>query len=316
VLVTGGAGFIGSNFIRYLLASDPDVRILNLDALTYPGSLSNIYGLNSNPRYSFLQGDITDAATVRRALAGVDTIVHFAAESHVDYSISNPEIFLRSNVMGTFVLLEAARALNLRFHHVSTDEVYGSLNPDEDAWTEQSKYYPRSPYSASKAASDHFVRAYGTTYGLQYTITNSSNNYGPYQFADKLIPLTIGRAKRCVPILIHGDGLQIRDWLHVEDHCEAIRAVLLNGVIGETYNVGGDNQWTVLDIVKEICSIMDELRPIDRPYSSMITHVPDRTGQDRRYAMSTKKIESLGWRQKHELLSSLKETVRWYLNNG
>jgi dTDP-glucose 4,6-dehydratase len=318
MLVTGGAGFIGSNFIRYLLKADQNVLVYNLDALTYDECTANLWGLALHDRYRFILGNITDASLVRDICRRhrIDTIVHFAAESHVDRSISDPEIFLNSNVIGTFVLLEAARIHGIRFHHVSTDEVYGSLEPDQEAWTEDAKYGPRSPYSASKASSDHFVRAYGNTYGLRYTITNCSNNYGPYQFRDKLIPLTIHRARNLEPVLIHGNGMQIRDWLHVEDHCEAIYAVLLNGVIGETYNVGGDNQWTVLDIVREICGIMDELKPIDRPYSTLIRHVEDRTGQDRRYALNTKKLECLGWRQKHEVISSLKETVRWYLNNG
>ena len=317
-LITGGAGFIGSNFVRHLLKHDSSVKVVNYDLMTYDQCAANVFGLSLHDRYNFVRGNITDARTVREVCRRfrIDTIIHFAAESHVDKSISSPGLFLDSNVIGTFVLLEAARVYGLRFHHVSTDEVYGSLGPDEDAWTEESAYGPRSPYSASKASSDHFVRSYGNTYGLNYTITNCSNNYGPYQFHDKLIPLTVGRANRLESILIHGDGLQIRDWLHVEDHCQAIRAVLSHGEIGHTYNVGGGEELSVLNIVWMICQIMDEIRPVDRPHSSLIRHVEDRTGQDRRYALNTAKLEALGWFRRHTLSSSLAETVRWYLNNG
>ena len=318
ILVTGGAGFIGSNFIRYLLKAEPSVRIYNLDAMTYSQCFDNLFDLFPLSRHKAIIGNITDASLVHRICkdSDIDTIVHFAAESHVDHSINNPEIFMQTNVMGTFVLIEAARKMDIRFHHISTDEVYGHLEPNEKAWIEGSKYGPRSPYSASKAASDHIVRAYGTTYGSRYTLSNSSNNYGPYQFDDKLIPITIGRALRSDPILIHGDGLQIRDWLHVEDHCEGIYTVLTKGKLRQTYNIGGGNQWTVVDIVKEICGIMDELIPKNAPHARLIQHIEDRTGQDRRYALNTKKIEALGWTRKHELIESLKETVRWYVDKS
>lgn len=311
MLVTGGAGFIGSNFIRYMERVAPTVRVYNLDAMVYPGCFDNVKDLKAE----LIRGNIENELLVERLVTEkrIDTIVHFAAESHVDYSIENPEIFLKSNVVGTFTLLEVARVYDVRFHHVSTDEVYGSLDDGKRAWTEQSAYDPRSPYSASKAASDHFVRAYGNTYGLRYTITNSSNNYGRYQFPDKLIPLMIGKALRGEPLTIHGDGLQIRDWLHIDDNCEAIHTVLTKGEIGQTYNVGGSNQWTVLDIVNEICSVLDELRPAYAPHAQAIMHVEDRTGQDRRYAMNIGKLKKLGWTPRHELKKGLREVVRWYV---
>ena len=330
VLVTGGAGFIGSNFVRFLLGRCEDVRVVNLDLLTYAGSLENLRDLPDPGRHVFVHGDVRDRALVDALLREheVDTIVHFAAESHVDRSILGPEGFIQSNVVGTFTLLEAAREFwagldgegraRFRFHHISTDEVYGSLGPDEPAWTERSPYAPNSPYSASKAASDHLVRAYGHTYGLPYTITNCSNNYGPSQFPEKLIPLTILQALEGAPIPIYGDGQQIRDWLYVEDHCEAILAVLLRGRPGSTYNVGGGNQMTNLSLVRVVCGILDELLPDSpwRPHASRITHVADRPGHDRRYALDCARIRTeLGWRPRHSPESGLRATVRWYLEN-
>jgi dTDP-glucose 4,6-dehydratase len=324
VLVTGGAGFIGSNFVRYLLKVDSHVHIVNLDNLTYAGSLENLKDLPDESRYAFVKGDICDFELVSKLLREhrIDTIVHFAAESHVDRSILGPGPFVQTNVTGTFTLLEAARQVwgqersGKRFHHVSTDEVFGSLSPGDPAFTESTPYEPRSPYSASKAASDHLVRAYFHTYELPVTITNCSNNYGPYQFPEKLIPLIILNALQGKPLPIYGDGKQIRDWLYVEDHCEAIRLVIEKGKPGETYNVGGGNQPYNIDLVEEICAVMDELQPATSSYSSLITHVPDRPGHDRRYAMDITKIRNdLGWLPKHEIESGLRETVNWYLDN-
>ena len=324
VLVTGGAGFIGSNFVRYLLEAAPRVHIVNLDDLTYAGSLENLRTLPDETRYTFAKGDICDFELVTLLLREheVDTIVHFAAETHVDRSILGPGPFVRTNVTGTFTLLEAARQVwhqertGKRFHHVSTDEVFGSLGPDDPAFAESTPYEPRSPYSASKAASDHLVRAYFHTYGLPVTVTNCSNNYGPYQFPEKLIPLIILNALQGKPLPIYGDGRQIRDWLYVEDHCEAIRLTLERGKPGETYNVGGGNQPYNIDLVQMICTILDELRPRDGSYFSLITHVPDRPGHDRRYAMNITKIcRELGWQPKHNIESGLRKTVIWYLEH-
>lgn len=328
VLVTGGAGFIGSNFIRYLLEADPDVRIINLDALTYSGSLENLKDLPNAGQYTFAQGDICDAAYVSSLLRDheIDTIVHFAAESHVDRSITRPGQFVRTNINGTFTLLEEARQYwlsdkkrseqEVRFHHVSTDEVYGSLAPDDPAWTEESPYDPRSPYAASKAASDHLVRAYGHTYGLPFTLTNCTNNYGPYQFPEKLIPLMILNALQGKPLPVYGDGQQIRDWLHVEDHCEAIYLVLKNGKPGSSYNVGGGNQPANLTIVETLCDNLDELRPDSpfKPHRRLIKFVKDRPGHDRRYALNIQKIKlDLGWQPRHTMQQGLLDTVTWYL---
>jgi dTDP-glucose 4,6-dehydratase len=334
VLVTGGAGFIGSNFVRYLLEVEPNVRIVNLDALTYAGSLENLKDLPDESRHVFVEGDICDFDLVGRLMREheIDTVVHFAAESHVDRSILGPAPFIQTNVTGTFHLLEAARQVwgdvlsrskgreggvnGRRFHHVSTDEVFGSLAPNDPPFHESTAYDPRSPYSASKAASDHLVRAYFHTYGLPITITNCSNNYGPYQFPEKLIPLMILNALQGKPLPIYGDGMQIRDWLYVEDHCEAIRLALERGRPGETYNVGGGNQPYNIDLVKALCAILDELRPAAKPYASLITSVPDRPGHDRRYAMDITKIrEELGWTPKHDIESGLRETVKWYLTH-
>lgn len=330
ILITGGAGFIGSNFIHYLLRTEKDIRLVNLDALTYAGSLDSLADVAGDPRYYFIQGNICNAEQVDSVLREhqIDTIVHFAAESHVDRSILGPRQFIETNVMGTFTMLESARnywirdkALPLekvRFHHVSTDEVFGSLVPGEPAWTEATPYAPNSPYAASKAASDHLVRSYGHTYGLPYTITNCSNNYGPYQFPEKLIPLIILNAMEGKPLPVYGDGQQIRDWLHVEDHCEAIHLVLTKGSICSTYNIGGENQPANLTIVETICDILDEIHTesAHKPYRNLIQFVKDRPGHDRRYDMDTRKISSeLGWRPRHTLAQGLLDTVHWYLSH-
>lgn len=324
ILVTGGAGFIGSNFVRYLLQADAGLRIVTLDALTYAGSLENLKDLPE--RHTFLQGDISDRRLVEDLLhqQEIDTIVHFAAELHVDRSILGPGPFIQTNIVGTYTLLEAARQVwsgtggfsGRHFHHVSTDEVYGALEPSDPAFREQTPYSPRSPYSASKAGSDHLVRAYFHTYGLPITLTNCSNNYGPYQFPEKLIPLTILNALQEKPLPVYGDGKQIRDWLYVEDHCEAIYLVLKKGNLGETYNIGGGNQPFNIDIVRQICTILDEQRPGSRPHASLIADVPDRPGHDRRYAVDTSKIKSeLGWKPRHDLESGVRSTIEWYLSH-
>ncbi len=330
ILITGGAGFIGSNFIRYLLRAEKDVHVTNLDALTYAGSLENLKDVANDPHYAFAHGNICHTEFVEQLLneRSIDTIVHFAAESHVDRSILGPKQFIETNVMGTFSMLEAARKVWLqqkgqplegfRFHHVSTDEVFGSLAPGESAWTEETPYAPNSPYAASKASSDHLVRSYGHTYGLPYTITNCSNNYGPYQFPEKLIPLMILNAIEGKPLPVYGDGQQIRDWLHVEDHCEAIHLVLAKGKTGETYNIGGENQPANLTIVETICDILDELDPESqhKPHRNLIQFVKDRPGHDRRYDMDTHKISAeLGWRPRHSLTEGLLDTVKWYLTH-
>ncbi|GAB4488762.1 MAG: dTDP-glucose 4,6-dehydratase [Anaerolineales bacterium] len=328
ILVTGGAGFIGSNFIHYLFAREPGAQITNLDALTYAGSEENLRGLPAGAAYSFVHGDILDGALVASLLRErkIDTIVHFAAESHVDRSIHGPAQFVQTNVTGTLSMLEAARQvwLNektlplemLRFHHISTDEVFGTLAPGAPAWTEEIAYAPNSPYAASKASSDHLVRAYGHTYGLPVSITNCSNNYGPRQFPEKLIPLMILNALEGKPLPVYGDGQQIRDWLYVDDHCEAIYRILQGGRAGETYNVGGGNQPANLTIVETICDLLDELRPAARSYRAQIQFVPDRPGHDRRYAMDYGKLtRELGWQPRYDLTSGLRETLRWYLEN-
>lgn len=328
ILVTGGAGFIGSNFIRLLLQKEPNCTLYNLDALTYSGSLENLRDIESDSRYHFVKGNICDGELVEKLLAEhkIDTIVHFAAESHVDRSILGPGLFVQTNIVGTYTLLEAAKKTWLgnsdfdkntcRFHHISTDEVFGTLNPGEPAWKEETPYAPSSPYSASKASSDHLVRSYGHTYGLPITLTNCSNNYGPYQFPEKLIPLIILNAYEGKPLPVYGDGQQIRDWLHVEDHCEAIYLVLKMGKTGESYNIGGNNQPTNLSIVETICDAMDELAPVGKSHRSLITYVKDRPGHDRRYAMDSARIETeLGWQRRHTLKEGLLETVRWYLNH-
>lgn len=329
ILVTGGAGFIGSNFVRYLLQTEPDVCIINLDLLTYAGSLQNLSGLADPQRHIFVKGDICDRPLVDRILHEhhIETIVHFAAETHVDRSILGPGQFIQTNLVGTYTLLESARqawlvekilpAERVHFHHVSTDEVYGTLSPTDPAFSETTPYAPSSPYSASKAGSDHLVRAYHHTFGLPVTLTNCSNNYGPFQFPEKLIPLMIMNAIQGKPLPVYGDGKQIRDWLYVEDHCEAIWWVANRGKIGETYNVGGNNQPTNLEIIHTICAELDEKLPsVHAPHSQLIRYVADRPGHDRRYAMDIRKISSeLGWQPRHSLETGLKSTIAWYLEH-
>ncbi len=318
-LVTGGAGFIGSNFVRHMLAARPDLKIVTLDALTYAGSLENLSGLLNPDNHVFVEGDIGNGELISPLLRehAIDTIVHFAAETHVDRSIHSPAIFMQTNAMGTLTLLEAARAEgNVRFHHISTDEVYGSLGPKDPPFIEQTPYSPNSPYAASKAASDHLVRAYAQTYGLSITISNCSNNYGPYQYPEKLLPLTILNAIQGKPIPVYGDGLQVRDWLHVADHCEAIELILEKGKVGETYNIGGNVQPTNLQIVEQICAVLDKKKPAAKPHKSLIEFVADRPGHDRRYAMDATKIrKELGWQPAHSLTDGLQETVNWYIDN-
>lgn len=331
VLVTGGAGFIGSNFVRFILEREPDIQLINLDALTYAGSLENLKDLPGADRHQFIKGDICDAELIKKVLKKhrIDTIVHFAAESHVDRSILGPMPFVQTNVVGTTTLLEEARRYwltpgsqqteEVRFHHISTDEVFGALKPGDPAWTEDTPYAPNSPYAASKAASDHLVKAYGHTYGLPITISNCSNNYGPYQFPEKLIPLMIQNALDGKPLPIYGDGQQIRDWLYVEDHCRAIWMVIKQGKVGETYNIGGGNQPTNLQIVKMISQIMDDLVPDSQfvPHENLITFVKDRPGHDFRYDMDYSRIsKELNWQPGYDLESGLMKTVEWYLNSS
>jgi dTDP-glucose 4,6-dehydratase len=327
--VTGGAGFIGSNFVLQWLAAEA-APVVNLDKLTYAGNLGNLITISADARYTFIHGDIADRKLVSDLLgrSRPRAIVHFAAESHVDRSIHGPDDFVRTNVNGTFSLLEEARAYwteleqeekgRFRFLHVSTDEVYGSLGPKDAAFSETTCYAPNSPYSATKAASDHLVRAYHHTYGMPVLTTNCSNNYGPYQFPEKLIPLTILNAMNGKAIPVYGDGQNVRDWLFVADHCDAIRTVLALGRVGETYNVGGRNEKPNLEIVHAICAILDELRPADpvAPHKKLITYVQDRPGHDRRYAMDTRKIErDLGWQPRETFESGIRKTVEWYLAN-
>lgn len=329
ILVTGGAGFIGSNFILQWLTSERS-GVINLDKLTYAGNPANLSSLSTDRRYRFLQGDICDREMLAELLIRhrPRAIVHFAAESHVDRSIHGPDDFIRTNVNGTFSLLEEARAYwsglsgtdrdDFRFLHVSTDEVYGSLGPEDPAFTEKTQYAPNSPYSASKAASDHLTRAYFHTYGLPVVTTNCSNNYGPFQFPEKLIPLVILHAMDGKAIPVYGDGQNVRDWLYVADHCEAIRIVLAHGKTGETYNVGGRNELKNLEVVETICATLDELRPHDPvvPHKKLIKFVTDRPGHDRRYAMDTVKIEKeLGWAPRESFASGIRKTVEWYLQN-
>ena len=329
ILVTGGAGFIGSNFVLDWLAGSSE-PVLNLDALTYAGNRANLASLEGDARHVFVHGDIGDRPLLDALFAQhrPRAVVHFAAESHVDRSIHGPGAFVKTNVEGTFTLLEAARAHwsglaaaekeAFRFHHVSTDEVYGSLLPGEPAFTETHLVQPNSPYSASKAASDHLVRAWHHTYGLPVVTTNCSNNYGPFHFPEKLIPLMIVNALAGKPLPVYGDGQQIRDWLYVKDHCSGIRAVLAGGRLGETYNIGGWNEIANIDIVKIVCALLDELRPDPAgPYSRLITHVTDRPGHDRRYAIDARKIErELGWRPAESFVSGIRKTVQWYLDHA
>ena len=326
LLVTGGAGFIGANFVLRAVAAGHTV--VNLDALTYSGNLESLATLEQGPHHVFVHGDIGDAALAARLLKEhrPDALVHFAAESHVDRSILGPEVFLQTNVLGTFTLLQAALAhwkalggdakQNFRFLHVSTDEVYGSLGPTDPAFTEETPYQPNSPYSASKAGSDHLVRAWFHTYGLPVLTTNCSNNYGPFQFPEKLIPLMIHNALKGEALPVYGDGLNVRDWLYVEDHCDAIMTVLERGRVGETYNVGGLNEQTNLSVVKTLCALLDKLRPGGAPHERLISFVKDRPGHDRRYAIDCAKIQGeLGWSPRESFATGLEKTVRWYLDH-
>lgn len=328
ILVTGGAGFIGANFVLDWLAATGEL-VVNLDKLTYAGNLENLVSVKNNERHIFIRGDICDRALLDRLLAEhrPRAIIHFAAESHVDRSIHGPAEFMRTNVEGTFTLLEAARAYwstlegdnkqDFRFLHVSTDEVYGSLAPNDPPFTEEHPYQPNSPYSASKAASDHLVRAWYHTYGMPVLTTNCSNNYGPYQFPEKLIPLMIANALAGKALPIYGDGLNVRDWLFVTDHCTAVRRVLKHGLPGETYNVGGWNEMPNIEIVHVLCDLLDELRPgSEGSYRRLITYVQDRPGHDRRYAIDARKIErDLGWRPAETFQTGIRKTVQWYLDN-
>jgi dTDP-glucose 4,6-dehydratase len=327
ILVTGGAGFIGSNFVLSTFGSE---AIMNLDKLTYAGNAHNLKALSAGPRHIFVHGDICDRALVRSLLQRhrPRAIVHFAAESHVDRSILGPGEFVQTNVVGTFCLLEEARVYwqampspqreRFRFLHVSTDEVYGSLHADDPVFTETTPYAPNSPYAASKAASDHLVRAYHHTYGLPVLTTNCSNNYGPFQFPEKLIPLVLRNALAGEALPVYGDGANVRDWLYVLDHCDAIRLVLANGRPGEVYNIGGNSEKKNIEVVRTLCALLDELRPRERgSYAELITFVKDRPGHDRRYAIDAAKIRAeLGWTPKESFESGLRKTVRWYLDNA
>jgi dTDP-glucose 4,6-dehydratase len=343
LLVTGGAGFIGANFVRYWLNRYPESRLVVLDALTYAGNRASLDGMDRDARFTFVQGDILEQPLMEELLRAhdVDTLVHFAAESHVDRSIHGPDAFLQTNVMGTHSLLKAARRVWLddpasvrpvhRFHHVSTDEVYGSLGPADPAFTETTTYAPNSPYSASKAASDHLVRAYHHTYGLQVVTSNCSNNYGPYQFPEKLIPLVLVNILEGRPLPIYGDGMNVRDWLFVEDHCAGIELCLLHGATGETYNIGGRNEWTNIEIVRLLCRLIEERFAADPSLAarfpsspaardggaaSLITFVKDRPGHDRRYAIDTARAErELGYRPRETFETGIRRTVDWYLSN-
>ncbi len=324
ILVTGGAGFIGSNFIHFLLEKTEN-KVVNLDALTYAGNLNNLNSISSNNNYQFIEGSICNSDLVTQILNNhmIRSVVNFAAESHVDRSIHGPSEFVNTNIVGTFNLLESclkysrdSNTKNFRFLHVSTDEVYGTLKNDDLPFTEDHPFKPNSPYAASKASSDHLVRAYNKTYDLPTLITNCSNNYGPYQFPEKLIPLIILNALNHRPLPIYGDGKQIRDWLYVEDHCKAIYRVLSNGCLGETYNIGGLNEKTNIEVVEIICSHLDEIRPWDKNYNSLINYVKDRPGHDRRYSINAKKItKELNWMPEETFVTGIKKTINWYLDN-
>ena len=327
IFVTGGAGFIGSNFVLQWLAEE-SAPVTVFDKLTYAGNMENLASVERDSRFQFICGDIVDGAHVRRVLdeQRPRSIVHFAADSHVDRSILGPAEFIRTNIEGTFQLLEAVRRYygelppeeqsEFRFLHVSTDEVYGSLTPTAPAFTEETAYAPNSPYSASKAASDHLVRAYHHTYGLPVVTTNCSNNYGPRQFPEKLIPLMVMNALKGLPLPVYGDGQNVRDWLYVADHCDGIRTVLARGIPGETYNIGGRQEMSNLDLVKQLCELLDELKPEGAPHARLITFVKDRPGHDRRYAIDLTKIErELGWRPRETFAGGLRKTIRWYLDN-
>jgi len=326
ILVTGGAGFIGCNYVRYMLETDENVKIINLDALTYAGSLDNLKDLPSESRHTFVQGDICDRELIDKLMREheIDTVVHFAAESHVDNSISGPEIFVKTNVLGTFTLLDSARNYwqgekgwgkdKCRFHHISTDEVYGTLKANDPAFSETTAYAPNSPYSASKAGSDHLVRAYFHTYGLPVTTTNCSNNYGPYQHGEKFIPTIIRKCLEQEPIPVYGDGSNIRDWLYVRDHCSGIDAAVRKGKLGEVYNIGGINEWNNLGICKLICELMDEYKSEHAPHEKLITFVQDRAGHDWRYAIDASKMnDKLDWQPDETFETGIRKTVQWYL---
>ncbi len=343
LLVTGGAGFIGCNFVHYWMKHHPNDRVVVLDALTYAGKLDNLNPVRDNPNFRFVHGDIRDQARVEDLLRGekIDTLVHFAAESHVDRSILGPDAFIETNIIGTHNLLKAAKKVwmddestrldNHRFHHVSTDEVYGSLEADDPAFTETTPYAPNSPYSASKAASDHLVRAYHHTYGLKVTTSNCSNNYGPYHFPEKLIPLCITNILQGKPLPIYGDGMNIRDWLYVEDHVRGIELILDKGVVGEVYNIGGNNEWANINIVKLLCKLIDDAfakdpnlaaRFPDAPASqgqkteTLITYVKDRPGHDRRYAIDANKAHTeLGYVPQENFESGIMKTISWFLKS-
>ena len=325
ILVTGGAGFIGSNFVRHWIARE-DGTIVDLDKLTYAGSLANLTDLSNERRHVFVRGDVSDANLVASLLEQhrPRAMLHFAAESHVDRSIAGPADFVQTNLVGTFTLLEAARAYwtalpagerdAFRFVHISTDEVYGSLAADAAPFTEASHYAPNSPYAASKAGADHLVRAYHRTYGLPTLTSNCSNNYGPYQYPEKLIPLTIVNACAGKPLPVYGDGRNVRDWLHVEDHCEALRVLLAKGSPGETYNIGGGAERANIDVVHAICRILDELRPSAAPHSKLVAYVEDRLGHDRRYAVDSSRMQrDLGWQPRRDFESGLRATVEWHV---
>ena len=327
ILVTGGAGFIGANFVHHWLAAER-TPVVNLDKLTYAGNPESLADLKGNARHVFLKGDINDRALVGKLLREHRplAIVHFAAESHVDRSIQGPADFVQTNVVGTFSLLEEARNYwsdlkepeknQFRFLHVSTDEVYGSLAPQDPAFSETTPYAPNSPYAASKAAADHLVRSYHHTYGLPTLTTNCSNNYGPYQFPEKLIPLMILNGFKQKPLPVYGDGHHVRDWLYVGDHCAAVRLVLAKGRVGETYNIGGRSEKTNLEVVKALCVLLDEARPAHAPHDQVISFVKDRPGHDRRYAIDSRKLESeLGWKPRETFTTGLRKTVEWYLDN-
>jgi dTDP-glucose 4,6-dehydratase len=325
ILVTGGAGFIGSNFVLYWLDQYQDSKVVVLDALTYAGNRANLAAVEDDAHFKFVHGNILDTALVEQIMQqeSIDTIVHFAAESHVDRSIHGPDEFLKTNIEGTHSLLKAAKKLwldegaeNHRFHHVSTDEVYGTLKADEPAFTEQHQYLPNSPYAASKASSDHIVRSYHHTYGLKTTISNCSNNYGPYQFPEKLIPLIIANCLDGKALPIYGDGKQIRDWLYVDDHNRGIDLIIRNGLIDNTYNIGGNNEWTNIDIVTLVCELMDEHHPAGAPHKNLITYVKDRAGHDRRYAIdATKIMKEMKYEPEETFETGIRKTIKWYLDN-
>jgi len=329
MMVTGGAGFIGCNFIRYLLNTDSTVHIVNLDKLTYAGSLENLNNFSDDSRYTFIKGDICDNKLVKSLLEKyrIDTIVHFAAESHVDRSITGPTPFIETNIVGTFTLLDAARQFWLeenkwdenqcRFHHISTDEVFGALGPDDEPFSESTPYAPNSPYSASKAGSDHLVRSYFHTYGLPVTTSNCSNNYGPFQHKEKFVPTIIRHCIEYKNIPVYGEGLNIRDWLYVDDHCCGIDMVIRDGKLGEVYNLGGDNEWINIELVRLICKIMDEKNISRGPHEKLITFVDDRPGHDLRYAINASKVKrEIGWQLKRTFESAMKLTIDWVISNS